>query len=822
MNKAYSASPPIFGIPDATLQSRCFHCHATIEESLRVDETHEGRRLSFCCSGCHAAYLLIRGAGLDEFYRRRQTSVADMSGDRFVATGYSDAYLERFVVRRGELASIRILIDRIRCAACVWLIEKMLARMEGIAEVRIEYLSHIARVEFDPVRITPGMLFGKIAAIGYGPRPYTVSAARTVARQERRDLLVRFGTAAFLSMQLMACSVALYAGYFQGMDPWMKRHLQLLSLLLTTPVILYSGWPFLVGAVRAVRNRAPNMDLLVSIGALSAYVYSLGAFAGGGEVYFESGAMIVTVLLAGRLLERGASDRAVAGAERLLTLAPERAVRVNGERSEEVDVALLEIGDMVLVRPGENFPVDGEVVSGITEVDESPVTGESMPVARGEGEGVLAGTVNLGAPVRVEVRKVAAESFIARTVRLVEEARTRTPAVQVLADRCAALLVPAVLILALLSLLISAYRGISPGDALMTAVSVVLIACPCAMGLAIPAAVVAGSGSAAREGVIFRGGDVLERLSGVTDAVFDKTGTLTEGRPRVERVTALPSFNEEEVLSLAASLEASSLHPLGRAVTAHARLLAIPVLPCANARSLPGMGVCGDIEGRQVLAGNARLLSANGMDVGNETIQRSGSRIFIGCDGQPAGMIDLHDGARDGVTGLVDYFRQNGVGSRLLSGDRSGEAERIAEQIGIERYCGDMLPEEKAAEIRRMKGEGKRVLMIGDGINDAPALAVADVGCSFAGGTDVAMETSDLVLMREDLELIRFAHRVAVSTMRVVRQNLGWALIYNAIGIPLAMTGRLTPVFAAAAMTLSSLCVVVNSLRLTRLRNGAC
>lgn len=820
MNKACSASSSIHEIPDAALHTRCFHCHATIDENLRVDDDHDGRHLSFCCSGCHAAYLLIRGAGLDDFYRRRQTPTATSPSDMLVATAYSDAYLDRFVVRKGELASISILIDRIRCAACVWLIEKMLMRMEGIAEVRIEYLSHIARVEFDPSRFTAGMVFGTIAALGYGARPYTVSAARTVARQERRDLLVRFGTAAFLSMQLMACSVALYAGYYQGMTPGMKRHLQLLSLLLTTPVIFYSGWPFLAGGFRSLRNRAPNMDLLVSIGALSAYIYSMAAFAGGGEVYFESAAMIVTVLLAGRLLERGARDRAVAGTERLLALAPERAVRVNGEITEEVDVPLLKVGDMVLVRPGENFPVDGEVVSGITEVDESPVTGESMPVAKGIGEGVLAGTVNLMAPVRVEVRKVAAESFIARTARLVEEARTRTPPVQALADRFAALLVPAVLILTLLSLSISAYRGISLGDALMMAVSVVLIACPCALGLAIPAAVVAGSGSAARAGVIFRGGDVLERLSGITDAVFDKTGTVTEGRPRVERVTALSSFTEEEVLSLAASLEASTLHPLGRAVTAHARSLGGPALPCANVRSFPGMGVSGNVGGRQVLVGNARLLSGNGIDVGSGPLQKFGSRIFIACDGRLAGMIDLQDGVREGVKGLVDYFRQKGIVCRLLSGDRSDEAARIGAEIGIERYSGDMLPDEKSVEIGRMKGEGKRVLMIGDGINDAPALAFADVGCAFFGGTDVAMETSDLVLMRGDLGLVRFAHGVSVRTMRVIRQNLGWAVIYNVIGIPLAMSGRLTPVFAAAAMTLSSLCVVANSLRLARLHSG--
>ncbi|MBI1922475.1 MAG: cadmium-translocating P-type ATPase [Geobacter sp.] len=820
MNKAYPAFPPIFEIPDAALPARCFHCHATIDERQRVDGSHEGRDISFCCSGCHAAYLLIRGAGLDAFYRRRQATSAASTGHRLVATAYSDAYLERFVVRKGDSASISILIDRIRCAACVWLIEKMLGRIEGVTDVRIEYLSHIARVEFDPGKIAAGEIFDTVAALGYGPRPYTVSAARAVAREERRDLLVRFGTAAFLTMQLMACSIALYAGYFHGMEPGMKRNLQLFSLVLTTPVIFYSGWPFLRGAFRSLRNMAPNMDLLVSIGALSAYIYSLAAFAGGGEVYFESAAMIVTVLLAGRLLERGARDRAVAGTERLLALAPERAMRMKGEASEEVDVASLEVGDMVLVRPGENFPVDGEVVAGITEVDESPVTGESLPAIRREGDGVLAGTLNLSTPVTVEVRKVAAESFIARTARLVEEARTRTPAVQALADRCAALLVPVVLAMALLSLLISAYRGIALVDALMTAVSVVLIACPCALGLAIPAAVVAGSGSAARAGVIFRGGDVLERMGMVTDVVFDKTGTVTEGRPRVERVTAFHPFTGEELLLLAASLEASTLHPFGRAVTEHARSLAGSIPSCTNVRSFPGMGVSGEVGERQVLAGNTRFLSENGIDFGNIPLQIASSRMYIGCDGKPAGMIDVRDGVRAGVAGLVGYFRQMGIGGRLLSGDRTGEAARIAAEIGVGRSSGDMLPEDKAAEIRQMQGEGKRVLMIGDGINDAPALAVADVGCAFSGGMDVAMETSDLVLMRGDLELVRFAHGVALRTMRVVRQNLVWAVVYNAVGIPLAMSGRLTPVFAAAAMTMSSLCVVANSLRLARLPNG--
>lgn len=805
----------------AGAQARCFHCHAPLPEGFSTAVEEKGNAPQFCCSGCHAAYLLIRGAGLEDYYRRRQADFGLMSAGSPVAPQFSESYLERFVERQGGAASIRILMEGIRCAACIWLIEGILGRMEGVLDSRTDYMTHVARVVFDPARVTPGMIFGRIASLGYAPRPHTLSAAREAARKERRDLLVRFGTAAFLAMQLMVCSVALYAGYFQGMDPGMKRHLQFLSLLITTPILLFSGRPFLVGALRSLRNRAPNMDLLVSIGAVAACLYSVAALAGGGEVYFESAAMIITVLLAGRLLEQGARHKAAAGVERLLALAPASAVRLRGEASEVIDAGSLEIGDIVLVKPGDRFPADGVMTAGSTEVDESPLTGENMPVFKGSGDDVLAGTVNLGAPARVEVRRTPADSFPARIARLVQDAVSRAAPVQSLADRTAARLVPFVLVLALITLAAHILRGAGPGEAVMTAVSVVLIACPCALGLAIPAALVAGSGVASREGVIFRGGDVLERLSRITDAAFDKTGTLTYGKPCVEKVAALPRLVPDEVLLMSASLEASSSHPFAAAIAAHAEGMGMRLLPFAHAESFPGMGITGEVAGRRVIVGSERLLAANGIDVGDLAANSDGSCILVAWDGQPAGRLELKDRVREESAGLVGYFRRKGIQCRLLSGDRPAEAGRVAEVTGIERFSGGVLPGEKAAEIVSLREQGKTVLMVGDGINDAPALAAANVGCAFAGGTDVAMETSDLVLMRGDLELICFAHRVAVRTMNVVRQNLFWAVSYNAVGIPLAMTGRLTPVFAAAAMTISSLCVLGNSLRLTRMGNGA-
>ena len=826
----------------------CLHCGAAIPKGVRIEEKGPDATLSFCCRGCHGAYLLISGAGLSDFYLRRDWQEPGVAQDSF-QNRFTDSYLARFVqpaawegpksplsrrgrAREGELGeaeisgeanAIDLIIEGIRCASCVWLNEKIIGQLPGVLEARVNYATGRARVLFDPELLAPAAILSKIAEIGYRARPYTSSAAREGAKREQRDFLLRFGTAVFLTMQLMAYSFALYAGYFQGIDPQIKGYLQIFSWLVTTPVIFYCGWPFLAGAWRSLVNRSPNMELLIAIGALSSYGYSAYASLAGGEVYFETAAMIVTLILAGRLLENAAKRRSAGGIEQLLGLCAGQAQRFCGETLETIAAEQLAVGDLILVGPGERFPTDGRVVEGASDVDQSPATGEAVPVMKVAGDQVIAGSCNLTGALRVVCEKIAAESFIARVARLVEEAQSRRAPIQRVADRAAAGFVPAVLVLALATFCWQ-YRagGGAFAASLMTALAVVVIACPCALGLATPTAILAGTGAAAANGVIFKGGDILERLSRVTLAVFDKTGTLTCGFPELTGILPAPGVSPQTVLALAASVESGSLHPIGRAIRDHATAQGIPFSTGLELQAVPGGGVSGLLAGQRIAVGSERFLTDLGTlgMPGSVEIPAGALIVLVARAGSYLGALALKDRMRDDAPELVAHFREAGIGTLLLSGDQQDAAALAALKLGIDQGVGDLLPEQKAGYLEKLRRGGAIVLMVGDGINDAPALSAADVGCAVSGGTDIAIETSDLVLVRPDLARLAAAHRMAQRTMGVVRQNLIWAFLYNVVGIPLAMTGRLTPIYAAGAMALSSVCVVGNSLRLLRYRRG--
>ncbi|HJV34744.1 heavy metal translocating P-type ATPase [Geomonas sp.] len=808
---------------------QCFHCGAPIPAAASIDIIDDNQgTLSFCCHGCHGAYLLITGAGLGDFYQRRTNdssaqpwtlpTVPFLSSSGGPETPFPDDYLARFVHAEAGGDAIDITIDGIRCASCVWLVEKMLARIAGVREARVNYATGRARVAYDPATVSPSAIFSTIASIGYAPRPYTPTATAEAARREQRDLLFRFGTAFFLTMQLMAYSFALYAGYLQGIESGTKWYLQIFSFLVTTPVIFYCGHPFLTGAWRALRNRAPNMELLIAIGALSSYGFSVYALLTGGEVYFETAAMIITLILAGRLLENAARRRACHGVERLLGLCPLKASRIREGILETVEPSELRPGDLVLVAPGDRFPVDGRIVEGTTDIDESAATGEPLPVMRSPGESVIAGCCNLTGAVRVLCEKEAADSFVARVARLVEEAQSRRAPIQGVADRVSALFVPAVIVLSAATFVWQIVTGTPFAPSLMTALAVLVIACPCALGLATPTAMVAGTGTAARNGVIFKGGDVLERLSRVQVAVFDKTGTLTWGAPEVLETVPVAGVTSTMVLSLAAAVESGSRHPIGRAILEAAAAAKVEYEVASDLTAHPGGGVTGTVAKEEVAVGSERFLRGRGIKGFPEHVVEGDDRMVacVGRGGRFYGHILLRDRLREDVPALTSYFRRAGVRTLLLSGDRDGAVKATAAAAGIEEALGELTPADKAARLETLRGGGSTVLMVGDGINDAPALSAADVGCAVAGGTDIAIETSELVLVKPDLERLACAHRIARRTMSVVRQNLVWAFLYNAVGIPLAMTGRLTPIYAAAAMAMSSLCVVGNSLRLTK------
>ena len=794
----------------------CVHCNLPIPPADLVVDQIDGKELHFCCHGCQGAYRIITGAGLESFYRNRTWDEQGVPTGAFY-TEYDEASLAGHVIGRDQhTADISLIIEGIRCASCVWLLEKMLVRETGVTAIRVNYGTHRAVIRFNPQESTPAKIFTSISRLGYLPHPFTPGAAQQAAAREQRSLLIRFGTAAFLSMQLMGFSFALYGGYFHGIDPGIRQLIQYFAAAVATPVVFYSGWPFLVGAWRSLKNRSASMDLLISLGVSTAYFYSIYAMFSGGEVYFDTSAMIITLILLGRLFESSARNRSISGIDKLLQLAPDSANRVNGDEVNTVASASLTPGDIILVLPGERIPVDCQILSGVTEVDESTITGEPMPILRQEGDKVSAGSLNLSTSIKLLVKKVAAESFIARMARLVEEAQNRKAPIQSMADRVATVFVPLVTTIAIGTWAFWWFSEASHAEALLNAVSVLIVACPCALGLATPTAVLAASGSAAAKGILFRGGDILETTSRVDLIAFDKTGTLTHGQPTVDRIIPAPGQTVTTLLELASRAESGSSHPLARAILARAKTAGIQPGPAGPVTAVPGRGLRVQDKDGEIQAGSRAFLTESDIEV---PAIDSGTRteVHVSLEGIWQGLLLLHDPLREEAEPTIRELRELGLEMVLLTGDRPETAQQVSDTLALPDYQANMSPADKTAWIEARQCAGHTVMMVGDGINDAPALSLSDVGCAMAGGTDIALETSDLVLTRPNLGSLHEAIFIAHKAMQVIKQNLFWAFTYNLVTIPLAASGKLAPVWAAAAMASSSILVVSNSLRLGRL-----
>ncbi|NBC50055.1 MAG: heavy metal translocating P-type ATPase [Gammaproteobacteria bacterium] len=815
------------------LNGRCFHCGLPLDGVDVLSAEIDGSDRSFCCGGCRAVCEAIYAAGLEGFYRRtpegevlgpppeppKQLGVYDL--DEVQA-----AYLDTSTEQR----EINLHVEGIHCAACVWLIENGLSQMPGVEEARVNLTGRRLRLKWDNSRQPLSALLQRLAEIGYAAVPFDPEAAEGSLKRRNRGLLYRMAFAGFAAMNLMWVSIALYAGADEGE---FRTLFHWVGLAIATPTLLYSGWPFFHGAWLGLRQRALTMDLPIAIGASITYLYSLFVTVSGqGQVYWDTVVNFLFVILVGRFLEAISKRHAVAATQRLLDLQPKVATLMRDGEPVVVPIRAVQCDETLLVRPGETIPADGVVIKGSSEIDEAMLTGESEPVARGVGDTVAAGTLNGAGVFEVRVTGLLRDTALGRIIQLVEEAQSSKAPIQSLADRIVPWFVALTLGLALTTFMIWAGRDLE--TALMAATSVLIITCPCAFGLATPMAIAVASGLGARHGILIKHGAVLETLSGIKQIVFDKTGTLTAGRPLVSRLEVVDALDElpweedagvaalsgtqRDLLRLVAALEQVSEHPFARAVVqlardAGARLSAVDVCDVAVE---PGAGIAGTVDGHRLMIGTADWLCANGIPIeppGLDEPQRAGTLLYCAVDGRERLRLVVADHLRADATAVIQRLQADGLSVTLLTGDREAVAQRIAAQLGITDFVAQVRPEDKAEVIMRLQQKGERVAMVGDGINDAPALVQADVGIAVGSGTDVSIASADIVLMRSELMPVCDAAALSRRTLRTIRQNIGLSITYNLIMVPLAMAALITPLVAAISMPLSSLAVIGNSAR---------
>ncbi|MCC9623050.1 heavy metal translocating P-type ATPase [Thalassospira sp. MA62] len=783
----------------------CANCAGRVEKAVAALEGVDAVEVNLALNSAHVRFD------------------ANVTGTAQVADAIKDAGYDV------ELDQLSYDIDGMSCANCALRVEKALGGLPGVAEASVNFALERADLNVLPGKVTDQTVIAAVEDAGYhaisrnnGSQTDTDDGAAGARKPKHDRSLWLLAASAILTAPLVLQMVWMNLGVSYHLPAW-------LELVLATPVQFYIGARFYKGAFAALRHRSANMDVLVALGTSAAYFLSLYNMATGtsGEthLYFEASAAIVTLILAGKIMEDRAKRGASAAIRELMALRPRRARKlVDGKTEQDVAIESLAVGDIVRVLPGERLPIDGTVRSGDSELDESLITGETRPIARAVGDDVVGGAVNGTGRLDIEVTALGEDTTLSRIIRLVEQAQTGKAPVQKMVDRVSAIFVPVVVSVALITLIGWLIAGFGGEASIVAAVSVLVIACPCALGLATPTALVAGTGSAARNGILIRNFEALEQAHNVDTVIFDKTGTLTEGTPAVRDVCPMDGQDRTEMLRLVAGVQAASEHPLARAVVslAHDEQLNVPDISDFVGKT--GAGVMATVDGHTVAIGSEALFEDQEIAGPDEACATAIKKhegegrtvILVAIDGRFAGYLTLEDRIRETAKQAIATLKSRGISSIMLSGDSQDVASHVARELGLERGEGRIRPQDKAFEVEKLRKEGRHVAMVGDGINDAPALAAADVGIAMGGGTDVAMETAGITLMRSDPALVSAAIDISIATRRKIAQNLFWAFAYNIVGLPLAAFGVLSPAIAGAAMALSSVSVVGNSLTLRR------
>ncbi|GLF83494.1 heavy metal translocating P-type ATPase [Bacillus safensis] len=727
-------------------------------------------------------------------------------------------------------------IEGMTCAACANRIEKKINRMDGVDHGSVNFALETLQVTYHPGQTSANDIKDAVQSIGYSLIEPDADQAEEGKKDHRQAAIekqtARFLFSMILSLPLLWAMVSHFS--FTSfiwlpeafMNPWVQ-------LALAAPVQFIVGWPFYVGAYKALRNKSANMDVLVALGTSAAFFYSLyesiqSAIRGTHEaaLYYETSAVLITLIVLGKLMEARAKGRSSEAIQKLMGLQAKEAVIERDGKQMTVPISDVKVNDLVFVKPGEKVPVDGEIIEGTTAIDESMITGESLPVDKTAGDMVIGATINKNGFIKIKATKVGKETALSQIIRVVEQAQGSKAPIQRMADQISGIFVPIVVGIAVLTFLIW-FFFVDPGNvtsALETFIAVIVIACPCALGLATPTSIMAGSGRAAESGILFKGGEHLEVTQSLDTVVLDKTGTVTKGEPSLTDVLAYANWTEDTLLQLAGSAEQQSEHPLARAITDGMKERGLEAVEVEAFQADPGHGIEVKAAGHKLLIGTRKLLQKHHIqyeqiEASVTTLEEQGkTAMLVAIDGEVAGIVAVADTIKVSSPQAIARLKEQGIHVVMMTGDNKLTAEAIAKQAGIDHVIAEVLPAEKAAHITALKEQGKKVAMVGDGINDAPALATANIGMAVGTGTDVAMEAADITLMTGDLHAVADALEFSKKTMRNIKQNLFWALAYNCIGIPIAAFGFLAPWLAGAAMAFSSVSVVLNALRLQRLK----
>ena len=799
----------------------CFHCGEPIPQGTRIYAQLPHTQAAMCCEGCCVVAELIAGVGLQDYYRYRSEpgnkpapASATPTSDPWQSFAQPEVAAQ-FVRDEGSgLQSCILLIDGVRCAACAWLIDRMLRHLPGIVEVNVNAATTRARIVWRSDECTLPTVLRTLANLGYRPHPLDATVLQQQVQDERRSALKRLGVAGLGMMQVMMYVLPLYVREQTRMDAEVETFLRVISLLLTTPVLFYAGWPFMSNALRALRNRSIDMDVPVALALVLAYGASVyNTLTRQGEVYFDSVTMFIFFLALGRYVEMTVRHRTGSITDALARLQPKLAHRVvqdaSGERHEEVPLQALRVGDEVLVRVGEAIPADGRINAGYSTIDESLLTGESLPVSRRSGDTVLAGTVNVEAPLRVQLTATGAATVLSGVMTLLERAQADKPQLALLADRIARQFLNSLLVFT--AIVGAAWYWIDPSRAFEAVLAVLVVTCPCALSLATPAVIAAATTALAKRGVLATRADAIERLAQVRHMVFDKTGTLTLGQIAIARTQCMAELDTERCHAVAAALEQAADHPIAQAFRRANETTA--GLQAGELHVVPGAGVSGVVEGVQYRLGTPTFVA--GLR-GDDSFQQCDDAVIVLGDARSElARFEVCDPLRADASGGVQQLRDLGISSSILSGDALNPVRNVANECGITQYQSRQTPADKLKALQTMKQQ-RTVAMVGDGINDAPVLSAANVSIAMGGGTALAQATADVVLMNNSLQALPQAVLLARRAQRIMHQNLIWAAVYNLAAVPLAAVGMIPPWLAAVGMSASSVLVVLNATRVMR------